>query len=89
MWPSGRQSSGQLFVQIRELMSGHGTDVTHQQAHASALQDIWNPHAALRLPKMHELPPLDTQLIPASLAKAFGIQLTHGDDDGGPGRAAA
>ena len=63
-------------------MSGHGTDVTHQQAHASALQDIWNPHAALRLPKMHELPPLDTQLIPASLAKAFGIQLTHGDDDG-------
>ena len=62
-------------------MSGQGTDVTHQQAHANALQDIWNPHAALRLPKMHELPPLDTQLIPASLARAFGIQLTHGDDD--------
>ena len=66
---------------ITKLMSGQGPDVAPHQAHSGGLQGAWDQHAVLRLPKMHELPPLDTQLIPASLARAFGIQLTDGADE--------
>ena len=68
-----------------EISSMSGPEVAHQQAgqgHGGGFFDNGNAqHAAiLRLPKMHELPPLNTQLIPASLAAAFGIKLTDSDD---------
>ena len=69
-------------------MSGQGPKLAAHQAgqgHFGANHSAWNNQdATLRLPRMHELPPLNTQLIPSSLAYAFGIKLADSDGEDPP-----
>ena len=66
-------------------MSGQGPELAAHpagQGHFGAYHSAWNDQdATLRLPRMHELPPLNTQLIPSSLAYAFGIKLADSDGE--------